>query len=258
MSRARHGFTLIELLVVIGIIAILIAISVVVGAKVASSGKGMASAETIRVLDATLGDFINRVGKNPDPVTRVTLVSGSNVNVFPLIDGTHQVNSVDRVINSVGLFIQQAEGTGGVGTAIAQINDKYVRRYDPDGNGPQPELTTVFDAFDRPIRMVHPSFDGTWTSGTRPLGAVGTAIDLSNPAASPIKDQTLRNDLAITEVRRNFLTDEDRAANAALVGDSDGGVCPSPKPYFYSAGDDGDPSTLTDNIYTTKPRTTAE
>ncbi len=256
MSRARPGFTLIELLVVIGIIAILIAVSVVVGAKVASSGKGSATADTIRVLDAALGDYINRVGKNPDPVTRVTLVSGSGVNVFPLIDGKD--TGTDKYINSVGLFIQQAEGTGGVGTAIAAINDKYVRRYDPDANGPQTELTTVFDAFDRPIRFVHPTFDGTWTGAPRPAGAVGTAIDLSNPAASPIKDQTLRNDLAIREVRRNFLTDEDRTANASLVGDSDGGVCPSPKPYFYSAGDDGDPSTLTDNIYTTKPRTAAE
>lgn len=258
MSRARPGFTLIELLVVIGIIAILIAVSVVVGAKVASSGKGTATADTIRVLDAALGDYINRVGKNPDSVTRVTLLSGSTTNVFPLIDGTYAFSGADKTINSIGLFIQQAEGTGGVGTAIAQINDKYVRRHDPDGAGPQPELTTVFDAFDRPIRFVHPTFDGTWTSGARPVGALGSAIDLSNPAASPIKDQTLRSDLAITQVRRNFLTDADRAASASLVGDSDGGVCPSPKPYFYSAGDDGDPSTLTDNIYTTKPRTTAE
>lgn len=256
MSRARPGFTLIELLVVIGIIAILIAVSVVVGAKVASSGKGMATADTIRVLDAALGDFINRVGKNPDPVTRVPLLSGSNVNVFPLIDGKD--TNTDKSINAVGLFIQQAEGTGGVGTAIAQINDKYVRRYDPDGNGPQPELTTVFDAFDRPIRFVHPTFDGTWTGAPRPAGTLGTAVLLNNAAGSPIKDQTLRNDLAIREVRRNFLTDADRAANSSLVGDSDGGVCPSPKPYFYSAGDDGDPSTLTDNIYTTKPRTTVE
>ena len=31
------------------------------------------------------------------------------------------------------------------------------------------------------------------------------------------------------------------------TADSDGGVCPGGQPYFYSAGPDGDPSTVEDN-----------
>lgn len=255
-ARARRAFTLIELLVVIGIIAILIAISVIVGARVGDTGKGMATAETIRVLDAAMGDYINSVGSLPPLATRVEWVGGPAQNVYPIIDGRDM--GTEKYINTIGLFIRQTEGTSGVGTAIAQIDNRYVRRYDPDGAGPQPELTTVFDAWDRPIRYVHPALDGIWVGSPRTEGQAGTAVDLS-AGGSPIKDQTLRNNLAITSVRRAYYSDADRAANANIgTGDSDGGLCPSPKPYFYSAGEDGDPSTLKDNIYTTKPNTEVE
>lgn len=255
-ARARRAFTLIELLVVIGIIAVLIAISVIVGARVADTGKGMATAETIRVLDAAMGDYVNTVGSVPPLATRVEGVGGPVQNVFPVIDGRDI--GTGKYINSVGLFIRQTEGTSGVGAAIAQIDNRYVRRYDADGAGPQPELTTVFDGWDRPIRYVHPALDGIWVGAPRTAGQPGTAVDLS-AGGSPIKDQALRLGLAITNVRRAYYTDADRTANANIgSGDSDGGICPSPKPYFYSAGEDGDPSTLKDNVYTTKPNTEVE
>ncbi|GAB4385765.1 MAG: hypothetical protein Kow0022_12880 [Phycisphaerales bacterium] len=254
--HARRAFTLIELLVVIGIISILIAVSVVVGKRVAGTGKAMVTADTIRVLDAAVGEYVNRIGRLPALAERVETTAGPALNVFPVIDGVDTVSG--KLINSIGLFIHQAEETGGVGSAIAQIDEKFVRLMDVDGPGPQPGLTTVVDGWDRPIRYVHPAFDGTWTNeDPRPTGQAGSPVDLSAPG-SPIKDQTLRNDLAITMVRRNFLTDKDRETSPTLVGDSDGGICPTPNPYFYSAGEDGDPSTLDDNVYTTKPRTAVQ
>jgi len=250
---------MIELLVVIGIISILIAVSVIVGAKVVGSGKGRVTADSIRVLDAALGDYINRVGHAPPATTRVDLPGNPSNNVFPLADAVD--TDTGKTINTVGLFIQMAEGTSGVGSAISQINDKFVRRVDVDGGGPQPELTTILDAWSQPIRLVHPTFDGIWTQGNRPEGQPGNPVNLTDPSASPIKDQNLRNDLAIVNIRRNFLTDDDRAnwnGPGDPIGDSDGGLCPTPRPYFYSAGEDGDPSTLDDNVYTNKPRNVVE
>src|SRR5947209_1321100 len=61
------AFTLIELLIVIGIITLLIAISVVVGTKVVSSGKGRATEGIIKALDMTLTDYVDSQGSLPPP-----------------------------------------------------------------------------------------------------------------------------------------------------------------------------------------------
>jgi prepilin-type N-terminal cleavage/methylation domain-containing protein len=255
VSARRHAFTLVELLVVIAIISILIAISLIVGERVVSGGKARATADTIRVLDSALADYVNRVGNIPDPTARVetTANAGTTDNLYPVFDGRDLGEGDEPVINSVGFFLYQAEGTSGISATIATINARFVRNFDPDGAaGPQPELTTVFDAWDRPIRYVHPFFDGAWTDGDRAEGQAGNPVDLSDEAMSPLKN-LVPGELQVTQVRRNFLTDADRQATAGLVGDSDGGMCPTPRPYFYSAGGDGDPSTLDDNVYSTKP-----
>lgn len=259
-SRRRHAFTLVELLVVIAIISILMAISLIVGAQVVSGGKGRVTADTIRVLDSAVSDYVNRVGRIPDATARVETDAnaGTTNNLYPVIDGEHTTTEV--TINTVGLFLYQASGTGNISESIATINPKYVRLFDPDGprmvidgTGWQPELMTVFDGWDRPIRYVHPVFDGIWPESGRPLGGVGNSISLRDPAQSPIKAQAQRDELQIWTVRRNFITDEDRKQSPDLVGDSDGGICPAQRPYFYSPGEDGDPSTLDDNVYTGKP-----
>ncbi len=253
LNKRATAFTLIELLVVIGIIGILAAIAVIVGGKVVESGKSRATADTIRVLDSAMADYVNRLGKIPDPVVRIELTGGSTTNAFAVIDGVYQ-SSGDRVVNTLGLFLKQAEGTGGVAAAIDQINPKFVRLYDADEGGPMPSLRTVFDAWDRPIRYVHPTWDGEWLQGTRSVGQAGAGVNLSDATASPIRDATLRSALAISTIRRNFLSDADRQATPNLVGDSDGGLCPSPRPYFYSAGEDGDPSTTDENVYSVQPK----
>jgi len=253
-SRRRHAFTLVELLVVIAIISVLMAISLIVGAQVVSGGKARVTADTIRVLDSAVSDYVNRVGRIPDATARVetNANAGTTNNLYAVFDGVD--TSTDDTINTVGLFLHQASGTGNISESIATINPKYVRLYDPDGPGdPQPELLTVFDGWDRPIRYVHPTFDGIWPESGRSLGAVGSSISLRDPAQSPIKAQAQRDELQIWDVRRNFITDEDREQTPGLVGDSDGGICPAQRPYFYSPGEDNDPSTLDDNVYTGKP-----
>ena len=261
IRQRRHAFTLIELLVVIGIISVLMAISLLIGSRVVSGGKARVTTDTIRVLDSAMSDYVNRVGRIPDSTVRIktNANSSSTVNLFPVFDAFDTNTEVQ--INTIGLFIEQGQGTSGIASTIATLNPKFVRSFDPDGTGPQPELTTVFDGWDQPIRYVHPTFDGRWIQGTRTDGTPGSPIDLNDAAASPIKAQNLRDDLAIRMVRRNFLTDKDRenwTGPGDPVGDSDGGTCPSPRPYFYSPGEDGDPSTIDDNVYTTKPRIPAE
>jgi prepilin-type N-terminal cleavage/methylation domain-containing protein len=255
IRHRRNAFTLIELLVVIGIISVLMAISLLIGSRVVSGGKARVTTDTIRVLDSAMSDYVNRVGRIPDSTVRIktNANAGSTVNLFPVFDAVDTNTEVQ--INTIGLFIEQGQGTSGIATTIATLNPKFVRSFDPDGpGGPQPELTTVFDGWDRPIRYVHPTFDGRWIQGTRGVGDPGNPVDLTDAAASPIKAQNLRNDLAIRMTRRNFLNDNDREATPGIVGDSDGGTCPSPRPYFYSPGEDGDPSATDDNVYTTKPR----
>jgi prepilin-type N-terminal cleavage/methylation domain-containing protein len=262
IRHKRNAFTLIELLVVIGIISVLMAISLLIGSRVVSGGKARVTTDTIRVLDSAMSDYVNRVGRIPDSTVRIktNANASSTVNLFPVFDAFD--TNMEVQINTVGLFIEQGQGTSGIATTIATLNPKFVRSFDPDGpGGPQPELTTVFDGWDRPIRYVHPTFDGRWIQGTRGVGTPGNPVDLADAAASPIKNQNLWVDLAIRMVRRNFLTDDDRenwTGPGEPIGDSDGGICPSPRPYFYSPGEDGDPSAIDDNVYTTKPRVPKE
>jgi hypothetical protein len=43
------------------------------------------------------------------------------------------------------------------------------------------------------------------------------------------------------------------AAGSADPANSDGGTSPDARPYFYSCGPDGDPSTTADNVYIVTP-----
>lgn len=261
-DRRRHAFTLVELLVVIAIIGILMAISLIVGSQVISGGKARATADTLRVLDSAVSDYVNRVGKIPDSTVRVETDAntGSTNNLFPVFDGSFGDFTVQRppTMNTVGLFLHQVAGTGNASETVATINPKYVRLFDPDGpSGDHPELMTVFDGWGRPIRYVHPSFDGRWPESGRSLGQPGSGVDFAIAAQSPIKSDAQRQDLKISVVRRNFLSDEDREnwvpTDIDPIGDSDGGICPAQRPYFYSPGEDNDPSTLDDNVYTSQP-----
>ena len=179
-------------------------------------------------------------------------------------------------INTVGLFVQAAEQIG-VGSAIDDVPEGSVGQFDPDtqSSGRQPSLTTILDAWGNPIRAVHPAFDGVLTGGTLsntydPLNIEPVNLLESRPQPNlglpdPVRLASDRPVSLISSVRRALFTDaireEEDTRNtpsgrpfAREPGDSDGGISPNGRIYFYSPGANADPSDIESNIYTTEPR----
>lgn len=222
--------------------------------------------------------------------------------IYPIADGTGLLaaGAVEgSPINSIGYFVLAAAEIG-LDSELAQLSGDVYRRFDPDGEVDggsgeveQPFINTVFDAWGNPLRFVHPRFDGLIgeidaASGevARTVGSPGQGIavveaqiggmpdpslfHLRNSAIPDGFDATSVTDLSVLpmrQIRRNVLTDADRAmwgGPGPAIGDSDGGVCVNGRPYVYSAGPDGDPSTFDreetedvqegDNVYTAVPR----
>lgn len=284
-ARTR-AFTLVELLVAIGIVVLLVALTLGVGSSVANAGRKRSTEAALQVLDQTLDRYIEVTGGLPPALVQVPanrLAGGGPLQgqdlYYPLVDGVGQAGAsgTREPINSVGLYLLAAEPVSGIQNIIAGLDQRYVRAYRPVINNrgqaqsaqAQPELLTVFDAWDNPIRMVHPRFDGTVLGGGD-FGAVNVIRvgDQSDgffaPGELPLQANRF---VAIRQIRRlaptraDWLTySETEIANNFVngVGDADGGICPAPRPYFYSAGPDGDPATIEDNIYTTRPRFPAQ
>lgn len=294
VAAGRGGFTIIELLVVVLIISVLATIVLTMGVGIARSGRERLTRDTIRVLDNALDTYIRENGgQGPPrlvevPHPQANRAAGGETVLVPFIDGidaTDMPGGSERnkyLINTAGLFVQAAEQIG-VGSAIDDVPEGSLGQFDPDeqtGMNRQPSLTTVLDAWGRPIRAVHPAFDGVLTNGS--LGATyapdniapvplldnGPVPNLGLPAALGVNPPLLE----MRQVRRAYFTDAVRQANAGRPvenapgdvpnpflnlpepGDSDGGSSPNGRMYFYSAGANEDPSDLETNIYTTEPR----
>lgn len=298
MAR-RRGFTLIELLLVIAVIAILVALTLTVGASAISGGRSRQTADTIRVVDAAIETYSAEVGQNP-PAFVVTFAPGeiqdpllaTDFAAYPLADAV-DVSGGDAnrtVINSMGLFIKAAEDAG-LGDLFSSINPELLVRWDGDADfvestavvSPehQPELRTILDAWGKPLRFVHPAWDGIVSveeneGRKRPDGQFGTSVRpitgnipdngtdfwLSASRAPSGFDPDSNTDFPIQLIRRDYLTDADRAgwtmSGVSPIGDGDGGYAEGGRPYVYSAGRDGDPSKRGDNVYTVKPRFAVE
>jgi hypothetical protein len=154
------------------------------------------------------------------------------------------------MIDSVGLFLLQANAIPEVKKTLDQLPQKFVRQRTTllsVHQGAEPlTLTSVFDAWGEPIRYVHPQFSGRINDVT----AINSVELLGPPPAG--------KQYGVGDVRRNNVyTGSDpesrRATALEQVADGDGGKCIGGRPYFYSAGPDKDPSTIDDNVYLIVP-----
>jgi len=251
-QRVRtRAFTLIELLVVIGIIALLVALVAAVGSRVVGAGRSALTEGAMQSLTAAYTSLEQAAGSKPPPAS-VEVRNPTNTTekaYLPIIDGLGGEGGDTEPMNSVGLFILQLENLAPEGRAqIDAIDSSIVRSVSPPDHDPlstmawkdaHQEFITVFDAWQSPIRYVHPTFDGIITRDYPDYrGNDQSFLDFEVTSSSnlfklPVNDRGGQLDYPLDEVRRNNL------ATSSEPADADGGTSPNSQPYFYSPGPDG-------------------
>lgn len=251
---AHRAFTLVEMLIVVAIIGILMAIALVIGRQVGAGAKATATTGAIGTLQAALTEYAAARESNPGPIHEYKYPSShpsrpNDLVVVPVADA--RIGGKTEMINSIGWFTEQTRAVPSSRSLLTGMNQKFIRQYDEDpADDSQAELLTITDAWGRPLRYVHPKFDGE-IFGNYP------APNPSNPSQAVQVTTILGSapnglNYAFTQIRRNA------EAVGSETADSDGGICQGDSPYFYSAGPDGDPSTIDDNVYSVKPKFRSE
>lgn len=277
-TNGSRAFSLLELFVVLSLVVLIAAIGIGVSASMADAGRIRSTELILQTLDQTLDGYVREQGDIPPALVEIRLdedmdslnLDRSETVYFPAIDGRIiRSDNGTFTINSVGAYLASVRDAVDIEGALSHVDRRFLRNHDVVGDG-QPSLLTAFDAWGNPIRYVHPRFDGILTEpGTqRALGEPGEPFDnavgeLFHESALPVDTGEIlfghTDSPFASEIRRNKIlgVDQEEASRAGLafpvVTDSDGGLCPGARPYFYSAGPDGDPATVEDNIYTREP-----
>jgi prepilin-type N-terminal cleavage/methylation domain-containing protein len=263
--QRRSGFTLIELLVVITIIAILVSLTLAAGTKVVSVGRERGTQWAMQALDTSVGEYIQANGSIPPATVRDPVNTTKRI---PIVDGLVDDPTVDpsgseeaglKVFDSTAWYVHQLEASGSSAlAAIYQIDPKLrkvgTRQGVPFVNSQQTgtRTTRILDVWGNPMRYVHPRFGGP--HGTSPSTFERMTDILGGNASDYTFEEFLR------DPKSKWIPDGAGTLKAVLpsepeqgIGMTDGGASPSRRPYFYSAGPDGDPATTDDNVYTIRP-----
>jgi len=252
-----RAFTLIELLVVIGIIAVLMGIGLSVGFGVINSGRGNATTNTIQLLETYVSD-LDASGQDPKSYKAYKYEESGQTYEFPVIDGRARSDGFTRdvaAIPSLMRFIaagdvylgDSSERWGGLDSSMLRDNE-----IGTVGTNVLRGVELV-DAWDNPIRVVHPAYDEGFGDYWNPTNESKSSRDMLRVTYQSGGSPT------ILQVRRSYRPFDPTSAGSEAIGDADEGICQGGRVYFYSAGPDGDPGTREDNIYgSVKPKYPAE
>lgn len=255
--RSAHAFTLIEILVVIVIIGILVTISLVVGKQVRTGGQSRSTEDTIRILDQSLVEYEKATRELPaSKFVYRNILNSPKPYEYPLVDGRRDLplDNFDKdafpAIPTGARYTAMCASVPEADSLLKGINSKLVRFavIDP-ALKVSPPAVEVLDSFGRPIRFVHPAFDGGYGDAfdPAPIATRDMKITVVTDAGSNV------DPLGTTYRRSAHPANPAKTYTGTPVGDADEGICPSRRPYFYSAGPDGDPGTRSNNVYTTRP-----
>lgn len=242
-QTSHRAFTLVELTVVIAIILVLVGIVAAVGTAVLSGGQAQATRDTIRLLDNVVFEYGQQTNSSIPSEIEVFAEGETSGLLYPIADaavtqGGDYVDDAGDVIESTALMLYAArENAPGAFDLATAIDPSFSRTVSLNANAAAVGLPTVIDAFGNPIRFVHPKWDGRygpyWDGDSQEPGT--NLREFPDGSGNPI-------------LRRSFLVDEPEDGSVRR-GDADEGICQGDRPYFYSAGPDGDPGTITDNVY---------
>lgn len=255
----RAAFTLVEMLVVIGIIAVLVAMAVVVGTKVVEGGKSRATQNVVRVLDESLGAWTLNADSPLPSYATVAFSTTQNLR-FPLLDGRPKNAAFDApAYPGLTNYTAMAMNDASIRAVFEQLDSAFVSPTAVPGwrtSSQQYETwaepaVEIKDAWGRPMRIVHPAYHGGhgdfWDDENDRMETRLVLQQVSIPGVG--------GRIQILDFRRSYRPFADNAARRiSWVGDADEGMCVGGTPYFYSAGEDGDPGARRDNVYSTVPR----
>lgn len=254
-NRIPRAFTLLELLVVITIIAILVSLTLATGTKVVSIGRERGTQWALQALDTSVGEYIQANGAIPAATVRDP--TPNSTRRVPIIDGGVGTTAGNlKPMDSTAWYVYQLQSEGSSALAAIHQIDTRLRKtgivkdsdvkYDESHTGTR--TTQILDVWGNPIHYVHPRFGGVHGIGNGVAENITDVLGIYSPGYGT---NSFRIDVFSRDPAPKVLPSGKTTGD--YKNDADGGAVPNRRPYFYSAGPDGDPATTDDNVYTIRP-----